>query len=788
MKTVKFSFLLVLFPILFLNGCNNSDKTVTNPDPMVNDTAGQNDEAAYKDDESAYSAMNSSFTVTKDQLSENAQNEITGFSDFIDSYRNLTKSEIDEMYPVPGYSEAPSYNEDDILYLTSNSTASGVDAETAFDMTPEVKSAILSRGFAVDGGQIHNNPLSIYKKVFQNDLPVLVTTDAVLHAWHKSYADMLEDIDNGLSYKLEDGLNELRSAIPDEFSSDEEYLAYLDIDLLISTASALLNPSSGTYAVLSENINKIDSFISKCTNAEDTDDVYAFGQIRKNFDFTNFKPRGYYTNSERLSNYFRAFTWLSSMDIRVYDSVRQFRMAQTLSKMLSANETAYSNIHAINTVLNSLVGPVDAMTPFEMITFSEEHSISSSIDMSDDDILALQKTLLTEGYGQQQIISQYLETNPFSDKTEEYPMSFVFLGKRYTVDSEVFSNVVYDRIIYNDKKVARMLPSSFDAMFALGDNLSLELLSEELDTFNYAGNLAAMRKIIETKDDDFWSESQYHATLKNLEKLRSTSESAPQVFRQKTWAKKMLAAQLGYWSQLRHDNILYVKQSSSGGYLCEYPDGYVEPYPEFYTGMANLCSLLKDIFDENEISDLNTSFLDNFSSLCLTLASISEKELAGETLSETETSFLQSWFKEEPISNCVPTTRYTGKYFQMYYSIQKYMYSYSAGNDYYYDYMGENPPFFDLEPEIADVHTCPESNLSPLEILSVATGGALPIFAAVENPLGDVVLYTGAVYDYYEFSDGKRYSDEEWESLFESGTVPDKPSWMNDSEGGYITY
>ncbi len=356
--------------------------------------------------------------------------------------------------------------------------------------------------------------------------------------------------------------------------------------------------------------------------------------------------------------------------------------------------------------------------------------------------------------------------------------------------------MVYDRIIVDGEKIKRALPAAFDAMFALGDNLALELLSDELDRYNYSGNLASMRKIIETHDEAFWAGSVYHSALKNLDNTRTISESAPAVFQQKPWAMKMLSTRLGFWSQLRHDNMLYIKQSFSGGYVCEYPDGYVEPYPDFYRGLAEMSQKLKTVLEGYLAAvDLSHSassydspervktrllqYLSNVSSACNTLESISQKELKGETLDSDETAFIKNWYREESFNNCVPSTSYSGEYFKMYYST----------------YTGEvwmnsnqDPFFFNFEPEIADVHTCPESPSFPFKVLSVATGGALPIFAAVENPLGDVVLYTGAVYDYYEFSDGKRYSDEEWESLFESGTVPDKPSWMNDSEGGYITY
>ena len=41
--------------------------------------------------------------------------------------------------------------------------------------------------------------------------------------------------------------------------------------------------------------------------------------------------------------------------------------------------------------------------------------------------------------------------------------------------------------------------------------------------------------------------------------------------------QKMMNTQFSSWTELRHDNLLYAKQSYSGGTICSYPYGYVEP-------------------------------------------------------------------------------------------------------------------------------------------------------------------------------------------------------------------
>ncbi len=43
------------------------------------------------------------------------------------------------------------------------------------------------------------------------------------------------------------------------------------------------------------------------------------------------------------------------------------------------------------------------------------------------------------------------------------------------------------------------------------------------------------------------------------------------------WARRMLSTQLASWAELRHDTVLYAKQSYTNAALCAYPDAYVSP-------------------------------------------------------------------------------------------------------------------------------------------------------------------------------------------------------------------
>ena len=69
------------------------------------------------------------------------------------------------------------------------------------------------------------------------------------------------------------------------------------------------------------------------------------------------------------------------------------------------------------------------------------------------------------------------------------------------------------------------------------------------------------------------------------------------------WQEKM-NTQLASWAELRHDNLLYAKQSYTGGTVCSYPYSYVEPFPEFYQSLKDFANSAK-----NRIQSINFEIL-----------------------------------------------------------------------------------------------------------------------------------------------------------------------------------
>ena len=58
---------------------------------------------------------------------------------------------------------------------------------------------------------------------------------------------------------------------------------------------------------------------------------------------------------------------------------------------------------------------------------------------------------------------------------------------------------------------------------------------------------------------------------------------------------KTLNTQLASWTQLRHDTILYAKQSFTGGSTCVYPTGFVEPRVAFWQRLRAAATRAADL-------------------------------------------------------------------------------------------------------------------------------------------------------------------------------------------------
>ena len=340
-------------------------------------------------------------------------------------------------------------------------------------------------------------------------------------------------------------------------------------------------------------------------------------------------------------------------------------------------------------------------------------------------------------------------------------------GQRFLIDSFVLSKVVYDSIIFENLKQQRMMPTGLDVMAVLGNDEAIGPLAKELNRWNYSANLMAGREFVEQFEPAYWKQSLYNRWLDALRLLDddpTPQQNFPEAMKTKPWQMKQLQTQLASWAELRHDTLLYGKQSYTAYIICEYPAGYVEPYPHFYERIKLLANEAEGLLERADfvvkdpkldkrlkrVREKQVKFFGTMASHLGRLQGLAEKELNAKPFDEADTAFLKKTIDARGGGSGPP--RYDGWYCELFYTTPA-----------------------DWAPTIADVHTDPND---PSSVLEVGVGDTNLCVVAVDNEQ-DRSVYVGPTYSYYEFHHPAedRLTDKRWQALIDEANLPPRPDW-----------
>ncbi|BBO33952.1 DUF3160 domain-containing protein [Lacipirellula parvula] len=657
---------------------------------------------------------------------------------------------------------------------------------------------------SIDHGQRYSFG-SMYFAIYSNDLPVLVTTDSILHAMHRSYVDLLKELEQTLfTDLLETVLSQCHAELGAESRQRGELaLNEADVDLYLTVARNLLQgagaptgPQTTPHADAWDGTLLVHSQLEQDEAALEIlklvqtlrlqDPVQnAFTEIyggKRPIDYSQFKPRGHYALSPWLSRYFRTMMWLGRADtgwsvlpvdpqssLKI-DSARELRNSVLLTQLLESSG-AKVRLEQMDEMLDFFVGASDNLMPAQTAHLLERRRITELGDLASAQAVSeLQAALASGEFGTQQIQSQTLTSDPGNERKVETPSLFQMFGQRFVIDSFALSKVVFDEILYERQKMKRMMPMGPDVAYVLGNDAALPLLTEELERWHYAPNLAASREYVANRPSSFWRASLYNVWLDALRQLDDAppAEGAfPEVMQTAAWQRKQLQTQLASWSELRHNMLLYAKQSYTSRERCEYPAGYVEPYPELYGRIKFFAAEGERLLQAadysapgshgSQLAQLKTQQIEFLRKMAMTmtrLETLARKELAAEPFSDEESTWLKKVIDARGVGSGAPY--YDGWYCDLFYS------------------GGQRAAEWD--PTVVDVHTDPNSG----NVLEVGVGDCNFLVAAIDND-GDRMIYVGPAYSYYEFQRPakERWTDQEWQQLLVGEERPLRPEWVD---------
>ncbi len=616
-----------------------------------------------------------------------------------------------------------------------------------------------------------DNPVRAFERLEDRDQPIYVSSGIPLHLLHIFFDQILQQVETEDLYpdlliiceelyqsNLSRGnlMNASFFAVSLVFL-DEDFIPHGSIEEIVNSEVSLMREHAGF------------SFSP----------IFGYKE-----DYSQYVPRGHYTASEELENYFMVMMYLGRITFILHGGEpfgpdEEFLVSEGVAEEMT--QAALLLVSDLNTIVIDEVplkykwqriyeitaffaGFADDLSVPQYQTAAEEVSgeLIESTNLFEQsfyedftDFIAenLEGPAIYSGTGASVVNPEVSgEFDPAELQTLlSKTTGFRFFGQRYTPDSEMLGKFVFPNISVNPSGEQRFMPSGLDVAASFRCAAALEIIEEDGTVLfgNYCATLDSMQTMVDNYTLEEWHSTLYMCWLHSLELLSAPrTEGYPNFMQTPAWDRCTLSTFLASWAMLRHDTILYAKQSYTAMSGCA-PNrnepvpsaGFVEPVPEVYAELRATLQMAQRALEHYNLSDSDiTNRFKNAESLLETLQLIAEKQLAGEMLTTTDADFLKGFagYLENAISWGATTTE-------------------------------------GLETSlIADVHTDQNSS----SVLEVASGNLDYCIVVYKRADGVIEAAIGPVLSYYQFNQpmSNRLTDETWRDMLSEGET-ERPEW-----------
>ena len=554
-------------------------------------------------------------------------------------------------------------------------------------------------------------------------LPPFVTADSVHRTFHVLFEESLKDAESRAHAHMSEAAAAMLAALKP--SADAPHPAQLAYDYFRVADSLFTSgtPPEGTDGVAQE-----------LALIHAADGIHLSPLFSYRIDYSQFKPRGFYTKTHTLQRYFRAMTWFGCAAFRL-KSERESAAALCIAGAFRQSTPARAAWLKLDGFYRDLLSTCDDLTVEEYADVVK--SLAPGLK-GEARVAALREkawALRDPKYN-----GMVLDPVQLKNWVEE-SKGMRFMGCRYVPDGGVLANVT-------DPKVpGRYFPTGLDVLAANGSARAKKHLAP-----NPAHTAALKRAAKELSAAKAANPDSHYVQLLDVMATLTAPPIAEAAEFAKTpaYADKNLMTASAVWASTRHAWILHAKQNAH--YLCasmpEPLPGYIEPNPAFFDAMLKVTDHTLDTLGSFELEGVE--LFEKYREFLDRLRTLLGKQLRNEPYSKEDQTF----------------------FFNLGMTLVR-----LQGNE-------TNHPFENQFPWmalVADVFTEAQSE----QCLEVATGGCMPIYAIVEYQ-GAQYLTLGGVYSYYEFWQPiqGRLTDEAWHQQWDAGTVPPMPAWTT----GFVAY
>ncbi|RLC61924.1 MAG: hypothetical protein DRI48_10170, partial [Chloroflexi bacterium] len=645
-----------------------------------------------------------------------------------------------------------------------------------FTFSAAQEDLLAQNGFVVAPAEEWLEFYQLYENVRYEEIPVFITTDSVYHVYHLIFDKMLRDLER---QHFEPDMRALTAAClrsAQDLYADVEGTELEDaarrVVAYFAVADALINPDSvappevsdlvaGELALIEAHagMGAGPIFNQNCPSTCDPCDPFpppeCIDQPCMCEDYSQYVPRGHYTRSEQLERYFRTMMWYGRINMRLQKPA-ETRMALLITYILrhtEVNGQPAANVWArVYDPTAFIVGKADDLGFHEYgklwdSVFGPEAPVSAIADEQQFDAFVEAARQLPPP----QVNSMWVYI--WEDK-EQVTQGFRFMGQRFVLDAYIFDELTWREV--GEMGNERWLPKGLDVMAALGSDEAYAILDHMGETayLHYPEQMEKLRAEISALELDSWTQNLYWTWLYSFHPLlEPKGREYPAFMQTQAWTRKDLHTALGSWAELKHDTILYAKQSMAemgGGPPPEPPHGWVEPNAEAYARLLALTRMTREGLESRGLLTENTDWnLMRLDSLLVFLLDAAERELAGEPLTREDYERIKHYGGELEAMTLAAA-----------------------------DQEGEGgSAFFEQDEQaavVADVATDPNG-----QALEEAVGRVFEIYVVVPDGEGGVHVAKGGVFSYYEFAwpMDDRLTDEKWRAMLEAGEAPDRPAW-----------
>jgi len=660
----------------------------------------------------------------------------------------------------------PAYESKVAPYTIAKDLSNIVNIDRFSGFTKEQVTMLVENGCVVLPSQ-DTKMFYVYDRNEYTGVPNFITTDSVLHAYHQFYDKSLTSIESNFLY---DDLELMTKQMLDKSAQlfkelEDEELKTLQKNNIVYflVARMLMEQTSSITAKVEDDLMELAK--EEYALIDKAEGITRSPFLKVDFDYSQFKIRGHYTKSDELGRFFRTMMWFGIAPYSLVDDKKEVNYENTLQALLMTFTTFLESEGTcdaelwshIFTPTSQYVGLSDDINIFTMNNLR----VSVFGDGDDPNVFHEEKyyDLLIEAV--KALPEPAIKAN-LEYLTTPTGKQFRFMGQRYILDSYVLQNLT--------DSINRPIPSPLDVMGVMGSDLAEELLFNEYKPQEswplYKDKYKKLEEEVSNYSTDIWSNNLYNGWLWSIrEELTEfdTASGMPFFMTTNSWRNKSLNAALGSYTELKHDTVLYGKQSMAemGGPLEWEDQHYVEPNVPLYSKLLYLTEYTISVLEERGMmnGDLLKGATD-YKTLLELLIKCSVKELRNETLTEEENQQLL-WYggKLENISE-----------------------SFLAGM------VGSVESIELSDMLVTDIASYQNS------YLSLGTGYFDHIYVVVPID-GKLYLSRGSVYSYYEFTSNERLTDEEWwaqnglstvngdyadylEIAEPSKDLPKQPSWV----------